>query len=247
MDAIILAGGKPSPDLISATGCENRSELPLGGARIVDYVIRAIQAVDSDANMILVGATADGCTSVRAGNSFLESLYLGLESGSSETVLILTGDIPFVTPEAISDFIRECDKEAALNWPIVPVALCEERYPGVRRTKIRVREGVFTGGNIALIHREKFQRIFPEIERAYRNRKSPLRLAGQVGVGMLVRFLAGQLMPFTLPLAALVGGVSARVGEKVKAVISGHPELATDIDTLAHYETALQRFRGSDG
>ncbi len=248
MDVVVLAGGRCPDDLRLASGCEFRADLPFGEGRLVDVVIRAAQQYfGSDARVLLVGSRADNAISLPAGTTFLESLYLGIEQCSGPNAMIATADLPFVDSSTIAEFLPKCDLNAAINWPIVDVRLCQTAFPGMKRTTLKLREGRFTGGNMALIHLERFQRLFSEIERAYRNRKSPFRLAGQIGPMVMLRVLLGQMLPFTLSVAGLEKSLERAFGEPVKAVICDHPEIATDVDNLDQYRCALEMLAKRNG
>lgn len=241
VDVLVLAGGKSPEEMRLATGCDMRAELPFRGKRIVDHVVEAIrEAVPTAEKIIVVGSNVEGCVTLPPGKTFLESIYVGLEAGDKQNVLVATADLPFLTSECVREFLDGCSLGAAINWPIVPSDLCEKQHPDMKRTTLKLREGRFTGGNLALLHREKFQKVFPNIERAYRNRKSPFKLASQIGISALFRVLFGQIFPATLSLATLERKVAGSIGEEVKAVICKKAEIGADVDTLEHYRAIIE-------
>lgn len=145
----------------------------------------------------------------------------------AEQILLATGDIPLLTTEVAEYFLETCAAlEGDLFYPIVPKQVNEEKYPGVERTYIKLREGVFTGGNLFLIKTRIIERCLQEATKLVNLRKSPLALASHVGWGLLWRYLTLQL---TLPLvekevSRLLGGV------KGVGVICPYPEIGIDVD-----------------
>lgn len=239
MDAVILAGGKCPADVCERTGVQMRAELPVGGKPMVLHVLDAVKQV-AQGGVIVVGYRASDCEFAESGSSFVESLRNGLEKVRAENFLLCAADLPFLKSDSLSEFLKVCQPRFALNYPIVPIAECESQFPGMKRTAIKVREGTFTGGNIALANTRLIKEIFPVLEKAYINRKKPLKLAMQVGAITLVRVALGQAISFSLPIAALERNVSKFLGAPVKAVITNRAEIGADIDSLQQYEQAVK-------
>lgn len=242
MDVLILAGGRTSPELRAASGAEFRADVPVHGRPMVEFVIDAVRHLG---RIVLVGGPEGrhDCVRVEAGESFLGSLRNGLESVATEQFLLATSDLPFLTRESVDDLLRRSRPEAMLNYPIVPIAACEQRFPGVKRTCLKLREGTFTGGNVALVHRDLMRTALPRMEQAYSARKKPLRLALMVGVGTLIRVIVGQAIPGFLPLAALERSIGHMLGAPVHAVISQFAEIGADVDSAEQYQALISLLR----
>lgn len=235
MDVVVLAGGRCPADLRDATGVEFRATLPVRGRPMVAWVIEAVAHLGK---VIAVGGPPGlSPHQLEAGTTFIESLGRGLQAVTTDSFLLVTGDLPFLTANAVDDFISRCDPEAMLNFPVIDVRDSERAFPGMRRTSIKTREGRFTGGNIALLQAEPMRAALPVMEQAYANRKKPLRLAGMVGLGTLLAVAAGQLVPSLLPLSRLEKAVGKCLGQRVRAVVSPFPEIGADIDTLEQYRS----------
>jgi hypothetical protein len=115
--------------------------------------------------------------------------------------------MPDVTTEDLTDVVARTPIDAEIAYPIIPLAACEAKYPGVARTSLRLREGTFTGGNVAVMHTESMRRSMAQMELAYVARKSPVKLAAILGFGTLLRVILGRAAPQTLPIthAAALG------------------------------------------
>ncbi|HEU4965414.1 MAG TPA: NTP transferase domain-containing protein [Bacilli bacterium] len=217
MHAIILAGGT-TPDLPTAT----KADLPIAGRPMVELVAQALTSVP----------LLQKVTVVRESGSLTDNLQLAvsrLQRPDDEYLLVSACDIPFLTPEAVEHFLRACQPGCDLYYPVVERRLCEERFPGVKRTCVRLQDGTFTGGNLFLLRVGAWPDLYAWINRLYPKRKSPLALAGELGFGLTLRFLWSSLFG-TLSIAELERRAARLTGLRMKAVISPYPEIGTDID-----------------
>jgi hypothetical protein len=220
------------------TGCEYRADLPFRRRTMLAWVL---SAMPKGPEPIIVGGNPDAFgRRIAAGSNFVESLSRGLAEVREDRFLLATADLPFLSSESVEDFLSRCDPTALFNYPIVPEEACVRRYGDLTRTTLKLREGRFTGGNIALVHTELMRRSLPIIERAYRLRKSPLRLAGMVGAGTLLRVVIGQVFPWALPVATLEQAVGKVLGGPVRAIISEYGEIGVDIDNVSQYRRLME-------
>jgi len=235
LDVVVLAGGRCPEDLLEATGVEFRAGLPVRGRPMVAWVIEAVSHLGK---VIVVGAPPGlSPHQLEAGATFIESLGRGIQAVTSDSFLLVTGDLPFLTRAAVDDFILRCDPAAMLSFPVIDVRESERAFPGMKRTSVKTREGRFTGGNIALIQTEQMRAALPVMERAYANRKKPLRLAAIVGIGTLFGVAIGQVVPRLLTLARLERAVGRCLGYPVRAIPTPFPEIGADIDNLEQYRS----------
>lgn len=253
--AIILAGdGTVTADSVDNAVQQNKALLPLGGRVMVDYVIAALDACPEISQLVLVGPlevcslynSEPGMLYASPGNTPLESFTAGMNALGERAfpwVLACTGDIPFLTTEAVTDFIaRCCQREADVYYPIVRQETAEKRFPGVKRTYARLRDGTFTGGNLLLVKREIIDSCLSKAEEFIRLRKKPTALARLVGLGVLWKYFIGQL---TVREAEC--RVSNLLGARGVAVLSDYPEIGVDVDKPSDLELARRELaRGSE-
>jgi GTP:adenosylcobinamide-phosphate guanylyltransferase len=242
IDTVILAGGVDRGEIAAQTGISYRPLLDIGGQPIV---VRLLEALRSSARVGRVALVAPvpvleaasqhpiECR-VPAGDSFIGNLQAGIEALASPHVLVVTGDLPLLTAAAIDDFAdQSLAAGAEVAYPIIPRAVCEARFPGGKRTYVRLRDGTFTGGNAVLLSRAFADRSRPLIAGLYAARKNPLKLASILGVGFIIGFVSGRLS-----LRDIERRASSIVGGRAVAVICSHPELGFDVDKLADLEVA---------
>jgi len=233
IDAVIMAGA-PAGELCPEDQSISRAMIPLGDKTMIQWVVDALRASPSVGRLVAVGnVAAEGLDEVIApGDSLVGNLKLGLSAvGSSESVLVVSCDIPMLTPEAVEDFIsRAVPMDADLAYPVIPRTFCEKRHPELKRTYLKTGDGTFTGGNLMLVKPVFFDRNWDAIEDAYAARKQIGKLARNIGLGVLMRVIVGQALPFVLRLSALERAVSRMLGGKVAVVVSAYPEIGEDVD-----------------
>ncbi|MHB9107126.1 MAG: NTP transferase domain-containing protein [Armatimonadota bacterium] len=234
--AVVLAGGHVPATL--AHLCDHRALLQLNGRYLLDYLLETLQAMPSVVATAIV-APAEALPSlsalpgyrVAAGASIVENMQRGANALIDEKVthlLFVTGDIPLVTPEGLENYIRNSlASRAALTYPIIPREASEIRFPGARRTYVRLREGTFTGGNAIFATANLLDDKAELIQGLYAARKQPVKLAKLLGLGTVLRLLTGTI---TLPY---IEAVATRIlGAPARAIISPHPEIGFDVDKL---------------
>jgi GTP:adenosylcobinamide-phosphate guanylyltransferase len=242
IDTVVLAGGADRGELAATTGISYRPLLDVGGQPLIVRLLGALRASDQVGRIAVVApepvlaATADQKVDLRvlSGESFIDNLLSGVDALASPSMLIVTGDLPLLSVAAVDEFIdRSLAAEAEITYPIIPKEVCEARFPGGKRTWVRLRDGVFTGGNAVTLTRDFANRSRGLIAGLYASRKNPLKLASLLGFGFVIGLLCGRLT-----LADIERRASAIVSGRARAIICSHPELGFDVDKLSDLETA---------
>lgn len=239
MDFVILAGGNLHSSFNESLGVRERWVLPIRGMSVLQVIADAARP---HGNVISVGGPPDAeWTVLQSGKSYVDSVRIGLEAATSERLVVMTADLPDLTPEAIEHFLSVCSGDADLYYSVVPTAVCEAEYPNLKRTGIKLKEGSFTGGNMALFKRSALQQCLPRIQQAYDSRKSPLKLAKMLGYGTLLRMMGAQAIPALLDIPSIERAATRFLGIKVEAAICQHSAIGTDIDKIEHYQAWLEK------
>lgn len=231
--AVVLAGGKP----VSGPNGQpiQRALIPLQGRTMLERVTEALQGAPAVGKVLVVGDVPPpaGCLHAADRGGFVPNILAGVEAfPDAPHVLVATSDTPFLTPECVQDFVeRALALDADMVYPFVPVALCTQRFPGLKRTSLRLREGKLTGGNMVLARPGFLIEQRRRTEDAYAARKSPFRLARMIGPGMTLRLALGVLVwPSLVGVPELERAISNLLGGKARGICSSYPELATDVD-----------------
>jgi GTP:adenosylcobinamide-phosphate guanylyltransferase len=236
--AIVLGGGNRQDALALHAGVEAKGLVPFQGKPLGLHVLEALHRCFLVRSSIYVGPVTTAMSSlvqqvVPSGTSYADSLRVGLEAASrlvtgSQRLLIVTADLPWLTPSALEAFIT-ASPAADIVYPVVRKEDALEQFPEQRRTFVRLREGAFTGGNLLLLTRPAVPKLLPFVDRAYRARKNPLALAALVGPFTLVRFLLGRLS-----LQGLEARVSQLIGVRAQVFVAEDASVGADVDKPAH-------------
>ncbi|GFN21748.1 nucleotidyltransferase family protein [Thermanaeromonas sp. C210] len=242
VDGVVLAGGSAGKG--DRLGAGNEALVPVAGRPMVAWVLEALRRSGRLRRLVLVGpeelaglAGEEKITLVPPGRTAVESALNGAGAlPGAEWLLLVTADIPLLTPEAVRDFLDRCREISAdLYYPIVTRRESETAYPGVKRTYVSLKEGTFTGGNMALLRADALSTCARRGQKLVALRKSPLALGWQIGPFFIVRFLLRRLS-----LAEVERRFSELLGVRGKAVITPYPEIGVDVDKPDDLELACR-------
>jgi molybdopterin-guanine dinucleotide biosynthesis protein A len=238
--AVILAGGKAKPDLEALTGQRSRALVKVNGRTLLDCAVDAVIASGDCSSVVVVGdmPPSDRYRVIPDAGDIVGNVFAGVTAaGDARYTVIVTSDLPFLDGPAVDLFITRAMEvaertNAALVYPVIPVASCYARFPGVKRTSLKIREGEFTGGNLMLVRPSAMPQIRTPLAEAYAARKSVTRLGMMLGPGIAARLFITLLTKQPL----LEGRVSRIIGGPASAVICDSPEIATDLDRASDFE-----------
>jgi GTP:adenosylcobinamide-phosphate guanylyltransferase len=251
VDAVVLAGAANAKRLRAVSREPYEALIPVADRRMVDFVVAALEESPSVTRAAVVGPVPQlkylEQGKVKAvlpcAGSVMDNLRQGLEWLQPQGyVLVATSDIPLLTAAAVEDFLKRAQEtQADFYYSIVEKGVGEARYPGVKRTYVRLKDGTFTGGNLFLFHPRIVDRVWRLAEEMVRLRKQPLKMCSLLGWGQVLRLVLGQLT-----IAAVEQRFAEIAGAVGKAVISPYPEVGIDVDKPSDYEL-VQRFMGWGG
>lgn len=248
IDALVLAGG-------SAKGLapvSTKGLIDINGKPMVEYVVDALcRCGDIDRVCVVLPVEHDfkrfkeKVDVVVASGTFPEVIKAGIDFlGTKNQFLLVTSDIPLITHDAISDFLERCSaQKAEICYPIVRYGEAEKRFPGVKRTYVRLKDGRFTGGNIALVTPEAINKITDLLDLIYKIRKEPLKIAKVLGFSFLLRLIFGLLS---------ISQLEIRVGQLTKSICAGiitpFIEVGIDVDKESDLQLVVSALAGdTDG
>ena len=250
VDAVLPAGGRISRDLAREAGTEVKALLRFGGVTVLERTLRALRDTGRAGRIAVVGPreiaphaerladvvlpeTGSGAGNILRG---LEWLRAANEGRYPARVLILTTDLPFVTPETVSGFLDACPCQLDLCVPVLNRREFEARFARSASRYVRLRDGEWMIGCAFLINPAAIMRSREMMARAFAARRSQIGMARLLGLRFVVRFLTRrltmkQIEEKCLELLACTGG----------AIRGCAPELGFDIDYPADYRYAVQR------
>ncbi len=240
IDAVLLAGRENRGALMGASDQPWEALVPFGGRPMAAWVAEAALGAAGVGRLAVVGPDAIGSdiggpqalrmVMLHPHGSMLDNLQRGIAAcgGASELVLILTSDIPLVRAAMVERFLASALSRrpaADFYYPVVPKEAVERRFGRSERTYVRLREGTFTGGNVALVRPQVLTQMAKEVETFMALRKSPFKLARRLGWGFLIQFLL-----FRPTLAEVERHFSDLFGVAGQAVVVEDAEIGVDVD-----------------
>lgn len=209
----------------------------LSGRPMAGWVSAALAAVPGMERVAVVGpGDWDGALQVEPGDSIVDNLRRGVAAlatcgaPAGQDLVVAAGDAPLIGAAAVARFVAACRAAGAdFGYPIVSRFACEARFPGVQRTYVRLREGRYTGGNCFYLTPAAVEPAIERLERVFRDRKRPIRLAALLGIGLLLRLVTGRAC-----LAEAERAAGRLLGRRACAIVCDQDaELALDVDKPA--------------
>lgn len=253
VDAVVLSGRRNEGELRSVSTVEWEALIDLLGTPMTGWVIRALQASEQVARVFVVGPEElrpllrPQDELIEPGETMLENAARGARAAAAERpVLFCTGDVAMLTTKSVDELLEKAAGIRADVWyPVVPRPTVEARFPGNKRTYVRLRDGSFTGGNLLLVGPGARERVLGQAEAIVAMRKKPLQLARMVGLGFVLRLIIGRAT-----VSDAEQRFSSLLGVTARAVVSSHPEVGVDIDhpsDIPYCEHELRLRQGGTG
>lgn len=245
MDAIVLAGGKSTDDPLSAlTNGGLKSMLPIAGKPMVQWVLDAISGAKSIDTVVLMGiedASLLQCSKPLIPMPDEGSLIGNIQRGSqkldeihpNEThVVSFSADIPAITPAIIDHLVSIYQKaEYDIYYGVVERAVMEKRYPGSKRTYIKVKKDEVCGGDLNSFSKRAVLQPDALWKELIKARKNPLKQAAMIGIDSLLLLVLG-----LLDIDQVADRVCKRMGITGKAVRIPFAEVGMDVDKPFQFE-----------
>lgn len=235
VDAVILAGGGSiDRDGGPAEGVMSKALIKIHCRYMIEYIIDSLKQAACVDRIVVVGPPSVGDT-VRdrvdavlpEGSSIMNNVSLAMKYlGCGRHAIICTCDIPLVSGEAIDDFVYTChNKKVDIGYPIIEKALNDKKYPDAKRTYVKMKDGIYTGGNIVYINPDALNKCYDIAAKLIDNRKSPIKMGRAIGFWTLTKLCMGRLSIDSVEKRACkLFGVNAR------AIKTMYPEIGNDVD-----------------
>lgn len=244
MHCLILAGGEIRPDnpLYTYTQGQPKALLKMGDRTMLERVIEALQTARQVEEILVVGIEQE--VADRSGLQFKRPVHFMSDEGGmvanmlagaawfrshhpeTEIVLGCSADIPTITGDIVDEFIDACRPwDKAVYYSFVGREVLETRFPNSNRTYSRVNGREVAGGDMVVARIEVVERNRDLIDSLTGARKQPWRIAGVVGLGMLLKFLLRRVT--FQDIEATAGRI---LGLPAQIVLFDHAELAMDAD-----------------
>jgi molybdopterin-guanine dinucleotide biosynthesis protein A len=249
MDAVVAAGGIPQPGepLYPYTLGVPKAMLDICGKPMVQWVLDALSGAKSVENVVLIGLD-EGChVSCTKPIAFIpnqigmiENLFSGISkvleiNPLASRALLVSSDIPAITSEIVDwEVATTMQTDVDLCYSVARRETVEARYPGSRRTYLKLKDMEVCGGDLNVV-RTSVLSLDTEIwQKLVNRRKNPIKQASILGFDTLLLLL---LHAVTLDEA--VKKATSRLHLTGRAIVSPYAELAMDVDKP--YQLELMR------
>jgi len=252
--AIVLAGSLNNGRLKECSPAPNEALIRIGNRHMIEYVVDALKEARRVHGIIISGPKEllknflreeDGLLLVESGPTIMRSLLNAvdvLDFSSSDRILVVTSDIPLITGPIIDSFLEKClEEEADLIYPIVAKSLNQVKFPGVKRTYVKLLEGIYTGGNIFLVNPQIIKPCARKAAELVELRKKPLKLVNYIGFSYFLKYIFR-----SLSIKDAEGRVSELFNIKGKAIPVAYPEIGVDVDKPSDLEL-VEKILGNYG
>jgi len=245
-DAVVLAGTGKQSTLTLSEGIGNKALIDIHGQPLLAYVLKALRSSDLVDRIAVVGPAAEltqfiepfRILIVEEAGSITDNIAAGYQAlQPGKHFLITSADIPFLSKESVDEFLEQCmPYDVDFYYPIVSKHDSDTCFPDTKRTYAKLKDGIFTGGNIFLVNPAKLDAGLPRINKFFAARKSPLKLLLILGIGFIFKFATGNLT-----IKELEDSLPRLIGLSGKAIRSRHPEISTDVDKICDLELARRK------
>lgn len=243
VDVILPAGGRLTGDFAREAGASIKALIRIDGTCMLERTIETLRQTGETGRIVVVGPTelALHPASRRAdavlpeGTSGPENILIALEylqanGGASERVLVVTTDLPFITPESLSRFLNACPSHAEICVPILRREEFLSRFSGSPATFAPLQDGEWTMAGAFLLDPAALLRNRQAVQRVFDARKSEFAMARLLGPLFVLRYLTRMLR-----VEDIEKRCSRILGCRGVAVRNAPAELAADIDNVEEY------------
>lgn len=240
MDAIILAGGIPQPEdpLYSYSKGDAKALVDVAGKPMIQWVLDALNGAKHVDKVIIVGLSSKNKLKSKKPvyylsnqGRMLSNIVAGVDKSielnkETDYVMVVSTDIPALRSEMIDWLADTCMKtKDDLYYGVCTSEVMEKRFPGSKRTYTKIKDMELCGADINVTHVRMATDHLDLWESLIGSRKSPLKQASIVGLGILWGVLTR-----SITLDELVAKISERIGIKGNAIVWPYAEACMDVD-----------------
>ena len=240
MDAVLIAGGIPESGdpLYEFTRGLNKALLDICGKPMIQWVLDALENAEKAGKLVIVGLESDsGLVSskvaryIASKGDLLENVRAGILkileiNPSAERALIVSTDIPAITPQMIDWLVDEAEASAHdVYYNVITRQVMETRYPKSNRSYVKLKDMEVCGGDMNVLSTKIVTGDEALYARIVEARKSPFKQASLIGFDNLLLYLLR-----AMDLNGAVRRVSKRLNLKGRAILCPYAEIGMDVD-----------------
>ncbi len=263
---IIMAGSDSirSDDLLDYAKVDYKALIKLNGKTFLDMIIEAMQQSEVISHIYVVGIPEDKINLYEQiptdeitfleipGENVPERLNHATKRmitdseknpnifpGGTYHGLFVGGDIPFIKPHMIREFIESIGEPVYDLYPsIVRQKVMEKRFPESKRTYGKLTDGPFCMGDVTCFDFSMVEDRLPKVRILRKNRKKFVTTLLKLAPMTAIRFVLRRMS-----VKHLQDGTNKVFDVKSKYIEVPYAELAMDIDKPGQLELARKEFQ----
>ena len=231
---LILAGQRAGvvDPLCEATGASHKAEIPVCGVPMLHRVVGALNAAGFEKAIYVSGYSGSDLLETVSGGGPADSVRLALEQIDQYPCLITTCDHALLTADMVSAFIKGSEEAGTdICVGLAAEEVIKPAYPNTKRTYLRFSDTAVSGCNLFYIANGNGLKAIVFWQAVQHLRKSPLKLARKLGIGVGIKYMTGRLT-----LLGAFEYAAKRIGISAAPVLLPYAEAAIDVDKPADLE-----------
>jgi len=249
MDAILLAGGVPTPDapLYPYTNGKPKAAIQIGEKSMIQWVLDCLEESPSIDGIVIVGDEiihkdlhSSKILAVQpAEGDIISNFQMGADAllankpGAIRAALV-SCDIPLITVESVEWMIgTSLETDEDLYYPVIEQSQMEKRFPDSARSYVKLRDMNVCGGDLIVVKLDLYKTRKDFWRKIFEARKTHFRQARLIGFDILLLLFLRRLS-----LADAVGKVTRRLDITGQGLLCPYPEIGMDIDKPHQLEIA---------
>ncbi|HDD56250.1 MAG TPA: hypothetical protein ENG59_08420 [Chloroflexi bacterium] len=249
MDAILLAGGVPTPDspLYPYTEGKPKATVQIGSKSMIQWVLDALEESQTIDSIVVVGVEdmSETLHSTKildfhpAADDIIRNFQVGADAllahkPDAKRVALVSSDIPMLTPESVDWVVNTCqESDEDLNYCVIEQSQMEKRFPDSARSYVKLRDMSLCGGDLLVIKLDLYKTRKDFWRKIFEARKSHLHQARLIGFDILLLLLLRRLT-----LEDAVHKITRRLNITGRGINCPYPEIGMDVDKPHQLEIA---------
>lgn len=248
LSAILLMGGRIKDMPANEQSDKGKGYIDIGGHSMSALTLDSLRKAKRVGKITLVtpqhpqelsGEWAGADASVPAGTHLSDSLFTGLDACKSGTapILIVAGDLPFLTADAVDDFIDRCSKrdDCSVWYGYLSKQNSLAKYPTLRHTWGKVSGQKYCGTGLNAMRSDVVDVVREQVSMLTTLRKNVWGIAKALGFSTIFRLLCG-----TLTIGQAEEALSRCLKAKTCGIESPFAEVAFNVDDYDNLALARQ-------
>jgi GTP:adenosylcobinamide-phosphate guanylyltransferase len=218
--------------------------LDIAGKPMIQWILDALDGAETIDRVVIVGLehetgfdAAKVCARLESRGDILPNIRQGVDAlcrlnPNTTHVALVSSDIPGIQPAQVDWVVRtalESDHDAYYN--VITRQTMEARYPGSRRSYVRLRGVEVCGGDLNIVRAALVKHDEALWDRIIDSRKSAFKQAALIGFDTLLLALLR-----LLTLEGAVQRVTRRLKLSGRALVCPYAEIGMDVDKPHQFE-----------